>query len=125
VTALLHLARSRWLLLLTALLVGSVAVSAREILQDTNCAVPADVTVEGTLIVFCDALEIDGLVMGDVFGVGLRTVIRGQVNGSVYLAGFTLRHEGVVQRALHYAGISLLIDNPEGAARPSRRSGTL
>ena len=118
-TALLHLARSRWLLLLTALLVGSAAVSAREILQDTNCAVPADVTVEGTLIVFCDTLEVDGLVMGDVFGVGLRTVIRGQVNGSVYLAGFTLRHEGVVQRALHYAGISLLIDNPEGAARPS------
>ncbi|MFQ3648193.1 MAG: hypothetical protein SNJ80_14795 [Anaerolinea sp.] len=114
-----HLPRGRWLLVFIALMLSSAVASARQIMQDTQCIVPADAVIEGTLIVLCDTLEIDGRVMGDVFGVGLRTTIRGQIDGSVYLAGFTLRHEGTIQRALHYVGIQLIIDHDDSITRPA------
>lgn len=114
-----HLPRGRWLLVFIALVLSSAAVSARQIMQDTQCIVPADAVIEGTLIVLCDTLEVAGRVTGDVFGVGLRTTISGQVDGSVYLAGFTLRHEGSIQRALHYVGIQLIIDHNDNIAQPA------
>lgn len=113
------LPRGRWLLMFIVLMLSSAVVSARQIMQDSQCILPADEIVEGTLIVFCDTLEIAGRVTGDVFGVGLRTTLSGKVDGSVYLAGFTLQHTGVIQRALHYVGIQLVIDHDDSSAQPS------
>lgn len=109
----------RWLLVLLIVLGSAAAVSAREILQDSKCVVPADTTVDGTLIVLCDSLRIEGTVNGDVFGVGLRTTITGRINGSVYLAGFTLRHEGTIANSLHYLGLTLAIKGLDGSALPA------
>lgn len=109
----------RWLLVFLVLVGTTAIVSAREILQDRQCEVPINTTIEGTLIVLCDSLRIEGTVNGDVFGVGLRTTITGRVNGSVYLAGFSMLHNGTIDRSLHFVGLTLNMLPVEGSAQPT------
>ncbi len=99
--------RLRWIVLLVCLMASAATVSAREILQERNCTVPANQTIEGTLFVLCENLRIEGTVTGDIFGIGLRTIINGTVVGNVYLAGFELDLGGSVSGSLHYFGLTL------------------
>lgn len=105
-----------WALIFVLLLTGTV--SAREILQGEICTVPAETTIQGSLFVVCETLDIAGTVEGDVFGVALRARIGGTVQGSIYLAAAQLDVAGAVQRDVHFVGpvLRLLPRLPDAAA---------
>lgn len=108
--------RWRILLILAVLLFGGSirAVQAREFLQGTTCTVPADQHIVGNLFVFCQNLEMAGVVEGDLIGVALRGQISGTVTGGVYLSGGQIDLRGQVGQNIHFAGLLLGISPQDG-----------
>jgi predicted acyltransferase (DUF342 family) len=53
-------------------------------------------TYAGTLVVSCESLEIDGIVVGDVIAFCERVAIRGEVEGSVIAMGREVELRGSV-----------------------------
>lgn len=106
-----------WVLLVVFQLTVGTAL-ARSVFQGERCHLEADKTVEGTLYVLCEALQIDGVVTGDVIGLAFRSRVRGDIQGSVYLGGNKAVFSGSVQDSLHYVGLSLELmqDNPANGA---------
>lgn len=58
--------------------------------------IPVGETIDDTLIVFAENVEIDGDVAGDVIAVGSRVSIRGHVGGQVVTAGQSVTIDGEV-----------------------------
>jgi len=58
--------------------------------------IPAGETIDDTLIVFGESVEIDGDVAGDVIAVGSRVSIRGRVGGGVFTAAESVTIDGEV-----------------------------
>ena len=106
------------LLLLVALfsLLSSGVVLARAVQQGENCNIPAGETVQGTLFVLCQNLQIAGRVEGNLIGVGLRTTISGYVGENVYLAGLELDLTGTVLGDVHYVGLMLELASADSAS---------
>ena len=82
-------------------------VQAREMIQGENCTIAAGRVVEGSLLAFCQNLQIEGRVEGNLIGIGLRASISGEIGQNVYLAGLELDVTGTIQRDLHYVGLTL------------------
>jgi hypothetical protein len=102
----------RKLLFIVCLLLFIPLVSAREILNDTDCVVEAEQVIEGVLLVFCQNLRISGEVNGDVIGVALRSEIDGRVNGNIYLVSGQLDLWGYVAKDLLFGGPVLRVNPP-------------
>lgn len=96
-----------WLL---ALVWSGAIVSARELLRETRCDVPAEQTVRGTLLALCQELHIAGRVEGDVIALAWRTTISGEVLGSAYIGSTELYLSGAIHQSLHFGGIMLQVD---------------
>lgn len=58
--------------------------------------IPAGETIDDTLIVFGESVEIDGVVTGDVIAVGRRIAIRGHVGGDAVTAAQSVTIDGEV-----------------------------
>ena len=93
-------------------LLATGVVFARELQTGEHCAIPADTVVQGTLFTFCQNLTIAGRVEGNLIGIGLRTVVSGEIGKNVYLAGLTLEQDGVIHGDLHYVGLMLNLNAP-------------
>lgn len=99
----------RWkyaLALIFALLLAGGALAA-EVMQSTVCTVDEGEVIEGSLLVVCRELHIDGRVDGSVFGIALTARISGEVTGDVYLIARGLDVTGTLGDDLHYFGGSL------------------
>jgi len=113
--------RGQWLVrsvLIICLLATATVVSAREVLNRTECVVEAGTVIEGTLFTLCEKLDILGEIDGDVIGVAIRTRIAGRVNGSVYLASGQLDISGTILRDVHFVGPVLRVHPYEAATKP-------
>ena len=110
----------RLLLLTVLLLLLAMPVAARDILSGEDCIVEAEQTINGTLFVLCETLQIHGTVNGDVYGATIRSIIDGRVNGSVYLVAIQMDVTGQVSQDLHFGGMVLQLNPPseEEAAIP-------
>jgi cytoskeletal protein CcmA (bactofilin family) len=64
--------------------------------SEDGVSVAAEETVDDTLIVFGDTIEIDGNVTGDLIAFGRRVAIRGNVGGLVITAAQTVTIDGEV-----------------------------
>lgn len=98
----MHIKRIAALLLVLLVITGTA--SAREILNQDDCHVAANQTVQGNLFVMCRVLSIEGAVTGNLIGVAADTLIDGSIAGDVYLLGSTLRISGVIGEDVHFAG---------------------
>lgn len=90
------------------------AVSAHQILQADQCAIPSNETVEGNLFVTCRTLVVDGVIEGDLIGMAATASIEGTVEGSVYLIGGQLDVVGTIGGDLHFGGPVLRLRSGAG-----------
>lgn len=106
--------RPAFRLILSALIIGLLAVPifARDSIQGENCRIPAETVIKGTLFVFCQNLQIEGRVTGNVIGIALRADISGKISENVYLAGLELDLNGTIARDLHYIGLLMNLNAP-------------
>jgi len=83
--------------LLGIVLMQPMPSQALEIRHDEKGVnIPAGETIDDTLIVFGETIEIDGDVSGDVIAAGSRISIRGRVGGQVFTAGQSVTIDGEV-----------------------------
>jgi Putative zinc-finger len=73
-------------------------------------------TYQGTLIVSCESLEIDGIVVGDVLAFCERVAIRGEVDGTVIAVGREQDVRGRITGGLIAAGEQVGVDGSVGAS---------
>ena len=73
-------------------------------------------THAGTLVVSCESLEIDGIVVGDVLAFCERVAIRGEVEGSVFTLGRELELRGSIADNLIALGHQITLDGTVGAS---------
>jgi len=92
---------------------GPASAVTRFAHEDT-VRVAAGETHQGTLVVSCESLEIDGLVVGDVLAFCERIAIRGEVEGSVFALGHEQELRGRVGGTLVAAGQLLRIEGSVG-----------
>jgi anti-sigma factor RsiW len=78
--------------------------------------IPRGETYAGTLVVSCESLEIDGIVVGDVLAFCERVAIRGEVEGSVFTVGRELELRGTIADNLVALGHQIAIDGTVGAS---------
>lgn len=78
------------------LLAGDAARAMPRFAHEETVRVPRGETHQGTLAVSCQSLEIDGVVVGDVFAFCERVAIRGEVDGNVMALGRELEVLGEV-----------------------------
>ena len=64
--------------------------------DEKSVIIPARETINDTLIVFGETVQIDGDVVGDVIAAGSRVSIRGRVGGQVVTAGESVTIDGEV-----------------------------
>lgn len=102
--------RSLILIILISLSAGTVA--AREILNQTDCHIPEDEIIEGTLFVACETLTIEGDVQGDVIGLAVRSRINGNIDGNIYLLSGQLDIWGDVTEDIHFGGALMRVNPP-------------
>jgi hypothetical protein len=88
--------------LLLAALLGIAALQplpshALEIRHDEKSVyVPAGETIDDTLIIVGESVEVAGDVTGDLIAVGKRVVVRGHIGGQVFAAGESVDIDGEV-----------------------------
>jgi len=70
----------------------------------------------GTLVVSCESLEIDGIVVGDVLAVCERVAIRGEVEGSVIAMGREIELRGRIADGLIAGGEQIAVTGTVGAS---------
>jgi cytoskeletal protein CcmA (bactofilin family) len=100
-----------WLALAaSAALRAEGADAAPRFVHEETVRVAAGETQQGTLAVSCESLEIDGVVVGDVWAFCERVSIRGEVDGSVWLLGRELEVQGQVAGGLVAAGEQVRLD---------------
>jgi hypothetical protein len=92
---------------------GEARAMPRFVHQET-VRVPAGEAHEGTLIVSCESLEIDGSVVGDVLAFCERVVIRGEVDGTAIVLGRELEVSGQVAGGLVGAGEQVRVEGSVG-----------
>lgn len=99
-------------MLLLLLLPGTA--SAREIMQEEECVLPAGQVVQGDLFALCwRSLRIDGVVEGSLFSSSLNTIINGEIRGNIYAVAGIMDIYGHVNGDIHYGGIALNIYPPQ------------
>lgn len=97
-----------WVALALGLLVAG-AVLANEVLQATECDVPAGRVVEGNLYVVCQELTIAGTVEGALVGIAMNVTLTGTVDDDIYLMARTLRLDGTVGEDVLVAAGSVVV----------------
>jgi Putative zinc-finger len=83
------------LALLTVFSSSSYAFDVRR--SDKPLAVPADETIDDTLVVTAESATIDGTVNGDLIALGRQVTIRGTVKGNVFSLAQRVEVEGTVE----------------------------
>jgi len=84
--------------MLTVFSSSSYALDVRRAIQAVN--VPADETIDDTLVVFGDSVNIEGTVNGDLIAFVRRISIRGTVKGDVISFGQRVDNEGTVEGSI-------------------------
>ncbi len=83
---------------------GDVSVAANETIDDTLVVFADSVNVSGTitgdLIAFARSVDIQGTVQGNVISFGQRIDIAGNVDGDVFAFGQSLRADGQIGRSI-------------------------
>lgn len=100
-------------LALSTLLLGSMA-SAHEFRASTNPNVPKTETIDNTLFIAGNSVNVDGDVNGDVFCAGQTINISGRVSGDVICGGQTIHISGTVEGDVRLAGQSVTISSAVG-----------
>ncbi len=104
--------------LLLAGLLGLLALQpmpsqALEIRHDKNAVfIPAGETIDDTLIVSGETVEVAGNVTGDLIAVGRRITIRGHVGGQVFAFAQTVNVDGDVGGSVTSAAETLSVSAP-------------
>lgn len=80
--------------------------------EDGNIFVSASETIDDTLIVFGETVEVDGNVTGDLIAVGRRVSIRGHVGGQVITAAQSVTIDGEVDGGVIGFAESLGVSSP-------------
>jgi cytoskeletal protein CcmA (bactofilin family) len=93
---------------------GEAADAAPRFVHEETVRVAAGEMHQGTLAVSCESLEIDGVVVGDVWALCERVSIRGEVDGSVLLLGRELEVQGQVAGGLVAAGEQVRLEGSAG-----------
>jgi len=101
--------------LVLALGVADPARAATHFERRDSVRVARGETFAGTLVVSCESLEIDGIVLGDVLAFCERVVIRGEVEGTVVSLGRELDVRGRVAGGLIGAAEHVVLDGTVGA----------
>jgi cytoskeletal protein CcmA (bactofilin family) len=71
---------------------------------------------QGTLVVSCESLEIDGIVVGDVLAFCERIVLRGEIEGTLVAMGRELDVRGRVADGVIAAGQQTVLEGSVGAS---------
>jgi hypothetical protein len=93
---------------------GEAAHAAPRFVHEETVRVAAGETHQGTLAVSCESLEIDGVVVGDVWAFCERVSIRGEVDGSALLLGRELEVQGQVAGGIVAAGEQVRLEGSVG-----------
>jgi cytoskeletal protein CcmA (bactofilin family) len=105
VTALGQRLLRRAAVLVAGVLAGSVALSDASALElrfhEGSVQVRRGETVEGTLIVSSDVLNVDGVIDGDLFVLAERVTVRGEIRGDLFALTHNLSVSGDVHGSLH------------------------
>lgn len=80
--------------------------------DETSVTIAAGETIDDTLIVFGETIEIDGDVTGDVIAAGERVSIRGHVGGQIFAAGQSVTIDGEVGGSVLGMSETLAITSP-------------
>lgn len=80
--------------------------------EDGNIFVAASETIDDTLIVFGETVEVDGNVTGDLIAIGRRVSIRGRVGGQLITAAQSVTIDGEVDGGVIGFAESLGVSSP-------------
>ena len=83
----------------------SEAIEVRR--SDGSVTVPADQTVDDTLVAFGEITVVEGTVTGDLIAAGRVVRVRGTVKGNVFAFAQTIEIEGVVEGGVFAFGQTL------------------
>lgn len=104
----------------------TAAVSAGSVKTGDNAVIEADQTLERTVFMSGDTIEVAGTVDGDVFCAGQSVNITGTVRGDVICAGQTVRVGGTVEGDVRVAGQQVTLSGQvEGNATIAAQTFTL
>jgi len=91
------------------------AAAATHLVHQDVVHVARGETHDGTLVVSCQSLEIDGIVVGDVLAFCERVAIRGEVEGTLVALGRELDVRGRVADGLIAIGEQVALEGSVGA----------
>ena len=102
----------RKLIIILILILGITGtVSARDIINGEECAIPANTVIAGDLFVLCNNLNVEGQIEGSIIGLSRTAIIHptAKINGSIYLIAGELTVEGTIGKDVHFGGLILTI----------------
>ena len=98
------------LLFLALGMVASRPASALDLRLDQEVHIAADTTLQDSLVVTGDLLDVDGTIEGDVACFVERLVVRGKIDGNLYAASRSVEILGTVTGRVHMVGERLRIE---------------
>jgi cytoskeletal protein CcmA (bactofilin family) len=100
----LHISGGRMGALALGVLLVAMPAHALEVRRGQTVTIPAEETVDDTLIVVGETLQIDGVVNGDLIVFGRRVRVRGTVKGNLVTGGQSVEVEGRVEGSILQMG---------------------
>jgi len=97
-------------LLLLAVVSAPGPASALDVRLHRDTHVAADETLDESLVVSGDAVDVDGVVRGDLVAWAERVAVRGRVEGNVYAFARDLEISGEVGGTVHAVGHETRVD---------------
>lgn len=81
-------------------LLPAAPAQALEVRRGQTITIPADQTIDDTLIVVGESVQIEGVVTGDLVALARRVRMRGTVRGNLVTAGRDVEVEGTVEGSM-------------------------
>lgn len=85
-------------------LLAPVTADAMDVRRGPRVSVPADQTVDDTLVAMGENVEIDGTVTGDVIAMARRVRVRGTIRGNLVAMGRDVEVDGTVEGSVLQLG---------------------
>jgi anti-sigma factor RsiW/cytoskeletal protein CcmA (bactofilin family) len=88
-------------------LLPATPAQALDVRRGQTIRIPANETIDDTLVVVGDSIEIEGIVTGDVVAFARRVRVRGTVRGNLVTGGRDVEVEGAVEGSILQFGQTL------------------